>query len=200
MVVLGLHDEVELITPPARTLLASLHPGESGYTDETIATPVLALASFVRSAPDGGQGGGNVVTVPGSDGWVTLHASLPGPPDDGRVAVILVRTVRLEAFGATAREREVATLLARGLSRAEMAETLVVSPHTVEDHVKNLYEKLGVASRQELVARVFLDEYRPRSCSRHRSHRAGASTANNGPGAAVRISDRHDLIDAGMRP
>jgi len=60
-----------------------------------------------------------------------------------------------------AREREVATLLARGLSRAEMAETLVVSPHTVEDHVKNLYEKLGVASRQEFVARVFLDEYLP---------------------------------------
>ena len=168
MVVLGPHNEVELITPPARELLASLHPGESGYSDETIATPVLALALFVRSAPDGGRGGGNVVTVPGSDGWVTLHASLPAPPHDGRVAVVLERatgarsaTVRLEAFGATAREREVATLLARGLSRAEIAETLVVSPHTVEDHVKNLYEKLGVASRQELVARVFLDEYLP---------------------------------------
>ena len=130
MVVLGPHDEVELITPPARELLASLHPGESGYSDETIATPALALASFVRSAPDGGQGGGNVVTVPGSDGWVTLHASLPGPPDDGRVAIVLEQatgtrsaTVRLEAFGATAREREVATLLARGLSRAEAVGT-----------------------------------------------------------------------------
>jgi DNA-binding CsgD family transcriptional regulator len=165
MVVLGPHDEVELITPAARELLMSLHPTESGYTDETIATPVLALASFARSAPDRG---GNVVTVPGGDGWVTLHASLPGPSDDGRVAVVLEpakgarsATVRLEAFGATAREREVATLLARGLSRAEIAETLVVSPYTVEDHVKNLYEKLGVASRQELVARVFLDEYLP---------------------------------------
>jgi DNA-binding CsgD family transcriptional regulator len=165
MVVLGPHDEVELITPAARELLMSLHPTESGYTDATIATPVLALASFARSAPDRG---GNVVTVPGGDGWVTLHASLPGPSDDGRVAVVLEpakgarsATVRLEAFGATAREREVATLLARGLSRAEIAETLVVSPYTVEDHVKNVYEKLGVASRQELVARVFLDEYLP---------------------------------------
>jgi hypothetical protein len=106
MVVLGPHDEVELITPPARELLASLHPAESGYTDETIATPVLALASFVRSALSGGQGSGNIVTVPGSDGWVTLHASLPGPPGDGRVAVVLERatggrsaTVRLEAPG-----------------------------------------------------------------------------------------------------
>jgi DNA-binding CsgD family transcriptional regulator len=124
-----------------------LHPGESGYTDETIAIPVLALASFVRSAPDGGQDAGNVVTVPGSDGWVTLHASLPGPAGEGRVA--------------TVREREVATLLARGLSRAEMAEALVVSPHTVEDHVANLYEKVGVSSRQERVTRVFVDEYLP---------------------------------------
>ena len=61
----------------------------------------------------------------------------------------------------TAREREVATLLARGLSHAEIAATLVLSPHTVEDHIKSLFEKLGVASRQELVARVFLDEYLP---------------------------------------
>jgi hypothetical protein len=57
----------------------------------------------------------------------------------------------------------------------------------IEDHIKNLYKKLGVASRQELVARVFLDEYRPGSCSRHRSHRAGASTADSGPGAAVGV-------------
>ncbi len=168
MVVLGPQDEVELITPPARELLASLHPRDSGYTDETIATPVLALASFLRASRDVGQGSANIVTVPGGDGWVTLHASLPGPPGDGRVAVVLERatgarsaTVRLEAFGATAREREIATLLARGLSRAEMAEALVVSPYTIEDHVKSLYEKLGVSSRQQLVARVFLDEYLP---------------------------------------
>jgi DNA-binding NarL/FixJ family response regulator len=42
-----------------------------------------------------------------------------------------------------------------------MAETLVLSTPTVEDHVKSLYKKLGVDSRQELVARVFLNEYLP---------------------------------------
>src|SRR5437762_3546301 len=168
LVVVGPQDEVELITPPARELLASLRPDRPAYADDAMATPVLALASFVRGAPEAGQAGSNVVTVPGSDGWITLHASLPGPPGDGRIAVVLERaggarsaTVRLEAFGATAREREVATLLARGLSRAEIAESLVLSPHTVEDHTKSLYDKVGVASRQELVARVFLDEYLP---------------------------------------
>jgi DNA-binding CsgD family transcriptional regulator len=166
LVVLGPRDEVELITPPARELLAVLRADGPAYADDAMAVPVLALASFVRGAPEAGQGGSNVVTVPGKDGWITLHASLPGSPGEGRVAVVLERAggarsaaVRLEAFGATAREREVATLLARGLSRAEMAESLVLSAHTVEDHVKSLYEKLGVSSRQELVARVFLDEY-----------------------------------------
>jgi DNA-binding CsgD family transcriptional regulator len=168
LVVLDPRDEIELITPPARELLALIRSDRPEYSDDAVPTPVLALASFIRGTPDGGHGEANVVTVPGSDGWITLHGSRPGPPGDGRVAVVLERasgarsaTVRLEAFGATAREREVATLLARGLSRAEMAEALVLSPHTVEDHVKSLYEKVGVTSRQELVARVFLDEYLP---------------------------------------
>jgi DNA-binding CsgD family transcriptional regulator len=168
LVVLGPGDEVELITPPARELLAAMRPDTTEHAGDAMATPVLALASFVRGAPEAARSGSNVVTVPGSDGWITLHASLPGAPGDRRVAVVLERasgarsaTVRLEAFGATAREREIATLLACGLSRAEMAEALVLSPHTVDDHVKSLYDKLGVASRQELVARVFLDEYLP---------------------------------------
>jgi len=167
LVVLGPGDEIELITPPARELLASMRADGPVYGDDDAnVTPVLALAGFVRAAVETGPRGSNVVTVPGDDGWITLHASLPGSPGDGRVAIVLERasaarsaTVRLEAFGATAREREVATLLARGLSRAEIAEELVLSTHTVEDHTKSLYEKVGVASRQELVARVFLDEY-----------------------------------------
>src|SRR3954470_13007097 len=127
LVVLSPRDEVELITPPARELLASMRPDRPVYADDAMATPVLALAAFVRGVPETGQGGSNVVTVPGMDGWITLHASLPGPPGDGRVAIVLERpggahsaTLRLEAFGATAREREAATLLAHGLSRSEM--------------------------------------------------------------------------------
>jgi DNA-binding CsgD family transcriptional regulator len=168
LIVLGPIDDVELITPPARELLAAISTDAATYAEGELPAAVLSLASFVRAAPPAAHAASNVVTVPADDGWVTLHASQPGGANDRRIAIVIERataarsaTVRLEAFGATAREREVATLLARGLSRAEIAEALVLSPHTVEDHTKSLYEKLGVASRQELVAHVFLDEYLP---------------------------------------
>jgi Bacterial regulatory proteins, luxR family len=53
-------------------------------------------------------------------------------------------------------------LLAAGLTNTEVAERLVLSPYTVQDHIKSLFEKTNVSSRQELVARIFLDDYLPR--------------------------------------
>jgi len=52
----------------------------------------------------------------------------------------------------SAREREVLVLVARGLSDREIAEQLVVSPHTVHRHVANIRNKLGRGSRTAAVA------------------------------------------------
>jgi DNA-binding CsgD family transcriptional regulator len=52
----------------------------------------------------------------------------------------------------TAREREVATLAARGLSSRAIAERLVISARTVENHLHHAYRKLGVAGRAELAS------------------------------------------------
>jgi ATP/maltotriose-dependent transcriptional regulator MalT len=52
----------------------------------------------------------------------------------------------------TPREREVLTLVAQGLSDAEIAERLVVSPHTVHRHVANVRTKLRLPSRAAAVA------------------------------------------------
>lgn len=46
----------------------------------------------------------------------------------------------------TRREKEILHEAARGLTTAQMAETLFISPHTVESHRKNLIEKFGVKS------------------------------------------------------
>jgi HD-GYP domain-containing protein (c-di-GMP phosphodiesterase class II) len=49
--------------------------------------------------------------------------------------------------GLTAREVEVLTLVARGLSNKQIAERLVIAPKTVGNHVEHIYTKIGVSSR-----------------------------------------------------
>lgn len=158
----------ELITAPARELFAALRSPVVAETEETPPTPLLALASYARSREREAVHQPEVVAVPSSSGWIALHALLPEGRGEGRVAIVLERSatqhataLRLEAHGVTLREREVAALLAQGLSNPEIAARLVLSPFTVQDHIKSLFEKTGVASRQELVARIFLDDYMP---------------------------------------
>jgi DNA-binding CsgD family transcriptional regulator len=93
--------------------------------------------------------------------WLRLHVS-PMEGEVGAVAVTveaarpddLVR-ILLESYGLTARETDIALLLCRGLSTKEVAAELIISAHTVRDHVKAIYEKAGVSSRGELVATLF---------------------------------------------
>lgn len=49
--------------------------------------------------------------------------------------------------------------LARGLRTPEMAAELHLSPHTVRDYVKAVFDKVGVSSRGELVATLFAKHY-----------------------------------------
>ena len=63
------------------------------------------------------------------------------------------RRVETARFGGlTAREREVALLVAQGRSNREIAEALVLGERTIETHVSNLLGKLGLASRREVAA------------------------------------------------
>jgi DNA-binding CsgD family transcriptional regulator len=168
LVVLGPRNEVELITPPARQLLAAMRSGAQSANDHTPPSSLLALAAFMRSGPLDRAADARTVAVPTALGWITLHAALPDGRAAGRVAVVLERApsaqstaVQLEAYGVTAREREIAALLASGLTNHQIAERLVVSAYTVQDHIKSLLEKTNVSSRQELVARIFVEDYLP---------------------------------------
>ena len=60
----------------------------------------------------------------------------------------------VERYSLTKRERDVLELLAAGRSVPYISEMLVVSKNTVESHVKAIYRKVGVHSRQELLTRL----------------------------------------------
>jgi len=85
-----------------------------------------------------------------------LHArSVAGPRDAGLVTVLELQpdhpSIRRVALaGLTPREAEVAALVVEGLADREIAERLVLSHHTVSQHVRAIYRKLGVDSRVSL--------------------------------------------------
>jgi DNA-binding CsgD family transcriptional regulator len=60
----------------------------------------------------------------------------------------------LRSWGLTARENAVALQVIRGLSTAETAANLGISPHTVQDHLKAVFAKTGVRSRRDLARTV----------------------------------------------
>ena len=164
MIVLDRRDEIELITPPAEVLLDSLR--DEAAASATLPMPVCAVAATARRYARHGEAA--ALHVPTRAGWLTLHASPADAGGSGRVAIVLQATtgeqaapLRLEAYGLTARERGIAGLVAGGLSTEEMAGRLFLSPWTVQDHLKAIFEKTGTRSRRELRARIFHDEYFP---------------------------------------
>lgn len=60
----------------------------------------------------------------------------------------------LKALGLTRREAEILVWIARGKTNNEIAGLLYISPRTVKKHLEHVYQKLGVESRTEAVARA----------------------------------------------
>jgi DNA-binding CsgD family transcriptional regulator len=105
------------------------------------------------------------VLAPTLAGPLRVEASPAG--EDGSVAVVLApqrppAPVDLPAaWPLTGRERDVLALVARGLSNRRVAAALGVSENTVGAHLAHAYEKLGVHSRGEFLARLFREAHWP---------------------------------------
>lgn len=68
------------------------------------------------------------------------------------------KTQAPDSFGLTSREQAVLRLVTEGLTYAQIAEQLVISPRTVDAHLRSIYGKLGVTSRTA-ATRVALDHH-----------------------------------------
>ena len=78
----------------------------------------------------------------------------PAPPQD-------LIWQGMAAHGLSAREEEVAKLVVGGLSTRQISDRLFIAEHTVQRHLTNIFEKVGVRSRRELVKLLFVEHLLP---------------------------------------
>jgi DNA-binding CsgD family transcriptional regulator len=123
----------------------------------------------MRVVPDDTDGAAAVREVVTARARYRLAGTLlpPGLLTPGPAVAVLVERVTpvpipvddLRArFGLTAREAEVARLVAAGRRNAAVAAALGISAHTARRHAERVMRKLGAASRAEVAARVRAEE------------------------------------------
>jgi DNA-binding CsgD family transcriptional regulator len=170
LLVLSDDGEVESATPGVERWLAALPDGDPQAGK--LPSAVLAVAGqALRTAEHPDQPGEVAVSrvLSRSGTWVLLHGASLVSGGPRRVAVIVepahparIAPLLMSAYGLTEREQDVTRLVLQGNSTAETAERLVVSTHTVQQHLKSIFDKTGVRSRRDLVAKVFFAHYEPR--------------------------------------
>ncbi|WP_378733396.1 response regulator transcription factor [Nocardia brasiliensis] len=154
----------------ARHLLDQMPPGPSTSTPLGIELPlpvwILSTAGRARLT-----GGSTRIRIRATTGhWLVCHASCLRAADGRGSSIALViepakpsevAALVIAAYELTRRELDVIELIARGLPTADIAAQLHLSPHTVRDHVKAIFDKVGVTSRGELVAKLFTEFQQP---------------------------------------
>lgn len=81
---------------------------------------------------------------------------LGGAPMSVNIARMVVESFQKKSHNdLTQRENEVLDLLSKGKSYASIADELCLSINTIKTHVKNIYEKLQVSSKEELINKKF---------------------------------------------
>jgi len=115
-------------------IFEALKAGATGYILKKT-TPAMKLSAIVElhngGAPMSGQIARRVIEV------------MQKPKVNDQMALL------------TAREKEILTLLSKGLRYKEIGDTLSISPATVTTHVHKIYEKLQVQSRTDALNKVF---------------------------------------------
>jgi DNA-binding CsgD family transcriptional regulator len=171
LVVLREDWSVESLTPGVARWLAELPDGDWEARGK-LPPSVLAVAARALRTAGNEHAAGEVAiarVLASSGRWMVLHGAALVADGARRVAVIIepahparISSLLMAAYGLTEREQDVTRLVLQGNATAEIAARLSVSPQTVQQHLKGIFDKTGVRSRRELIGKVFFSHYEPR--------------------------------------
>lgn len=125
---------VAQVVPDDDALGAILLVCAMAYFVYVLASPLVDYHRLLREGEEGEE--------------VRERDGLPQPHSDALCAALA------EERNLSAREREILPYIARGHRPAYVADMLCISEHTVRTHLRNIYRKLGVGSREELIQLV----------------------------------------------
>ncbi|HVM12725.1 MAG TPA: helix-turn-helix transcriptional regulator [Egibacteraceae bacterium] len=170
LLVLTQHWEIESMTAGVEQWLAELPDGdwEHGQLPSAVAAVAgQALRSTAGAETPGEVAFARVLTRAGR--WILLHGAALESGRSPRAAVIIepahparLMPLLMAAYELTDRERDVTRLVLQGRSTTEIAASLFISPHTVQQHLTKVFAKTGVRSRRDLVGKIFFAHYEPR--------------------------------------
>ena len=171
LVVLREDWSVESVTPGVERWLAELGDGDWEARGE-LPPSVLAVAGRALRTAGEAEAPGEIAfarVLSRTGRWIVLHGATLVSDGSRRVAVVVepahparIASLLMSAYGLTEREQEVTRLVLRGNSTTQIASELFISPHTVQEHLKSIFEKTRVRSRRELGGKVFFSHYEPR--------------------------------------
>lgn len=163
-------------TPAAERWLRDLEdlcPGwrKRGDLPRAVHTVVLSLRRALSPERDRDEESVPRVRARARSGrWLTLYGSLTeATPERRAETVIIIEPTKPEellpfsmtAYGLSPREEELVKLVVRGFPTTRISRTLFISEYTVHNHLRSVFEKVGVRSRGELVKRLFFDNLYP---------------------------------------
>ncbi|MFH5211341.1 helix-turn-helix transcriptional regulator [Antrihabitans spumae] len=170
LLVLNENWDIESVTPGVAHWLAELPDGDWDRGELPSAVTTLA-GRTLRSAEDRSRPGDVAVSrIRSRSGrWLVLHGACLTSTGQRRIAVIVepahpsrINPLLMSAYGLTEREKDVTRLVLQGASTTQISTDLVVSVHTVQQHLKSIFDKTGVRSRRDLVGKIFFNHYEPR--------------------------------------